>query len=96
MPAGLHGTHEWVPFMTAKHQPTPWYSQAWAPLSAPLMCSGFVQAGALWGVGGGVLPAEPRPSRGNRQRFGLAVIWVGFLVWGVFLVCFPFYKCLSL
>ena len=59
--------------MTAKHQPTPRYSQARALLPAPVTCSGFGQAGGLWGAGGG-------PSRGNRQRFGPAVLWVGFSV----------------
>lgn len=44
----VHGTtHEWVPQVTAKHQPTSCYSQARALLSAPVMCSAFMQAGAL-------------------------------------------------
>lgn len=87
----VHGTHEWVPLVTAKHQPTPWYSQARALLSAPVMCSGFMQAGALWGVGGGgscLLSPDPPGATGSAlalQSFGSGFWWRWvFLVWVFF------------
>lgn len=55
-----------------------------------------MQAGALWGAGGGVLPTEPQPSRGNRQRFGLVVTWLGFLVVDFFCLVWGFFTLLQM
>lgn len=75
--------------MTAKHQPRPQFRQAQALLSVPVMLC------ASWGSFGswtGVMPTESWPSRDNRQCFGLAVIWVGFLMmfFGGLYFFFPF------